>query len=131
MRALAFILLGLVIGAFATVSVINALRPATAFPKGVMALMGHHMGKAREAATATTCPADIAEHIEALAVLARDIKPAFLPIGDHEAAFVRYADDFRAAAEAARGATFADCKAATEALGTIGDGCKACHRDFK
>jgi hypothetical protein len=131
MRAIAFILLGLLIGAMATVSVLNALRPATAFPKGVMALLQHHLCAAREIAGGPQCSTGMAEHLEAIAVLARDIKPAFLPIGDQEASFVRYADDFRAAAEAARGARFADCKAATEALGTIGDGCKACHRDFK
>lgn len=131
MRALAFALLGLLIGAAATVSMMNALRASTAYPNGVMALLSRHMGQARELAAGQNCPARTAEHIEALAVLARDIEPAFLPIGEHEEQFVRYAQDLRTAAEAARSVDLANCAAVKEAVAKIGDGCKACHRDFK
>jgi hypothetical protein len=131
MKALAWILLGLLIGAFATVSALNALRPATAFPKGVMALLQHHLGSAREQVSAGRCDAQLAQHVEALAVLSRDIKPAFLPIGEQDELFAQYADQLRAAADTANATALSDCAIATEQLGQVGDGCKACHRDFK
>nr|WP_282452944.1 cytochrome c [Lysobacter sp. CAU 1642] len=128
---MAWILLGLMIGAFATLSVLNALRPATAFPKGVMALFGHHLGAARDQVTAGKCDADLARHVEALAILSRDVRPAFLPIGEQDELFGDYADKLQQAAESARQTALTDCAEAGEALGRIGDSCKACHRDFK
>lgn len=131
MKALAWILLGLLIGSVATVSTLNALRPATAYPRGVMALLQHHLGEARSQATAGRCDAQLAAHVEALAVLSRDIRPAFPPLGEADEHFVRYADQFRSAAETAHGSALADCAVAVEQIGKMGDGCKACHRDYK
>lgn len=131
MKAIAWILLGLLIGSFATLSVLNALRPATAFPKGVMALFQHHLGEAREQVTAGRCDAQLAAHVESLAVLARDIRPAFMPISEQDAQFGRYADQFLATASAAQTSQLADCPTAAEQISLIGDACKACHRDYK
>lgn len=130
MRALLFILLGLAIGSIATAMTLNALRAATAFPKGVMALLGHHMNGAREAATAPTCPGEVAHHLEAIRVISRDIKPAYLPIGDGDELFGRYADQLQQAAiePLAEGAS---CDQALQRVAAVGDACKACHRDFK
>ena len=52
MRALLWILLGLVIGAFAAISVANALQAGSAVHKGVMHLMKYHVGEARKVLTA-------------------------------------------------------------------------------
>lgn len=131
MKALAWILLGLLIGSFATVSVLNALRPATAFPKGVMALFQHHLGSAREQVTAGRCDADLGAHFEALDVLARDVRPAFAAMVEHDQVFARYADDLVAATARARALEEGDCKLAAEQLSLVGDGCKACHREYK
>ena len=131
MKALAWILLGLLIGSFATVSVLNALRPASAFPKGVMALFQHHLGAAREQVTAGRCDAALAGHFEALEVIARDVRPAFAEMVEHDEVFARYADQLAAATRDARAGNLADCKQAGERLAAIGDGCKACHREYK
>ncbi len=131
MKALAWILLGLLIGSFATLSALNALRPATAFPKGVMALFQHHLGKARDQVTSGRCDAQLAAHVEALALLARDIRPAFHPVSQDDAQFGRYADQFRDAAETAKASDLSICPTAAEQISLIGDGCKACHRDYK
>lgn len=131
MKALAWILLGLLIGSFATVSVLNALRPATAFPKGVMALFQHHLGAAREQVTAGRCDAELAAHFEALEVIARDVRPAFAEMVEHDEVFANYADQLSAATRDARAAEVSDCKLAGERLSAVGDGCKACHREYK
>lgn len=131
MKALAWILLGLLIGSFATVSVLNALRPASALPKGVMALFQYHIGAAREQVTAGRCDAALAGHIEALEVISRDVRPAFAEMVAHDEVFARYADQLSAASREARAGNLGDCKVAAERLSVIGDGCKACHRDYK
>lgn len=131
MKALLWILLGLVVGAFGMLSAINALRPATAFPKGVMALFQHHLGAARDQVSAGTCDAKLAAHVEALAVIARDVRPAFLPIGEGDEQFGRYADQLLGTAQQALTQDLSNCTVAAEQVGLIGDGCKACHREFK
>jgi hypothetical protein len=131
MKALAWILLGLLIGSFATVSVLNALRPATAFPRGVMALFQHHLGGARTQVTAGRCDAMLARHIEALDLLARDVRPAFAALVEHDEVFARYADGLSAATAHARSVDLADCRLAAEQVSLIADGCKACHREYK
>jgi len=132
MRYIGMILLGLLIGAFATVAVLNALGQATAFPRGVMAVSGHHMGGLRAAATATPCQLDdAARHLRALAVLADDIEPAFLPDGQQDATFSQYALQHRTLLAGLANAPPADCEALGLRLGDVGDSCKACHRDYK
>lgn len=132
MRVIGLIVLGVLIGALASIAALNALRPATAFPKGVMALLGHHHGGLRDASTATPCDsAAAARHLEALEVIARDIEPAFLSPEQPDEIFARYAEQLRGAVHAARSEPAADCRALGEQVGRIGDSCKACHRDYK
>jgi cytochrome c556 len=133
MKALGLLLLGLLIGAVASVSALNALRKATAFPRGVMAVQGHHMGKLREAVTADPCePASAQRHLQALQILTADIEPAFLPDGQQDEIFSRYAAQMGQRIDSVL-ATLpqADCATLRISLGDIGDGCKACHRDYK
>lgn len=131
MRALAWILLGLVIGSFATLSAMNALRARSAVPHGLMAMMGHHMGTARDDVTATQCSGQARQSMEVLALLARDVKPVFLADGAEDEQFARYADDLVAATRDAMAVPGADCAMLREPLSKIGDTCKACHRDYK
>jgi hypothetical protein len=131
MKALAWILLGLLTGSFATVSALNALRPATAFPRGVMALFQHHLGSARDQVTAGRCDATLASHFEALDVLARDVRPAFSALVEHDQVFARYADKLAVTTSHARALDLSDCRLAAEQVSLIGDGCKACHREYK
>ena len=133
MRVLGLLLLGLLIGAFATVAILNSLRAQTAFPHGVMAVSGYHMGQLRQAVAASPCRPDAARpHVEALAVLAADIEPAFLPDGMQDAIFSQYAQQHQQTLTNALSQwPPADCPALEATFGKIGDGCKACHRDHK
>jgi cytochrome c556 len=133
MKVIGLLLLGLVIGAVGGVMAMNALGKATAFPRGVMAVQGYHMGGLREAVTAEPCdPSRANHHLQALRILTGDIEPAFLPDGQQDEVFSRYARDMAARIDTARaGLPQADCAALKLALGDVGDGCKACHRDYK
>jgi hypothetical protein len=133
MRIIALLLLGFVIGAMATVITLNALRQGTAFLQGVMAVKGYHMARLRDAVVIEPCQPDrIAHHLRALRVLADDIEPAFLPDGMTDPIFSRYAMQMGERVDALLAALpAADCPALRGSLGDIGDGCKACHRDYK
>ena len=133
MRYIGLVLLGILIGALGTAAALNSLRASTAFPRGVMAVSGYHMGQLRDAVTAEPCRSDAAvAHMRALRVLAGDIEPAFLPDGMQDATFSRYAREHEKLLDAAlAGAAGAECGALKIELGNINDGCKACHRDYK
>ncbi|MCB1554125.1 MAG: hypothetical protein KDJ14_09995 [Xanthomonadales bacterium] len=130
MRALLWILLGLVIGAFAAISVANALQAGSAVHKGVMHLMKYHVGEARKVLTADSCKAAPTGHFEALAILSRDISPVYQPIGERDELFGQYAEKLVSVTASAPGAA-QDCATGKEQLGLINERCSACHRDFK
>jgi cytochrome c556 len=133
MRFVLLIPLGIAIGAFGTVAVLNALRTGTAFPRGVMAVSSYHMAGMREAVLASPCqPEQVTRHLRALQILADDIEPAFLPDGMQDATFSRYAAKMRQRLDTAIARMpDADCPALTIELGNVNDGCKACHRDYR
>jgi hypothetical protein len=133
MRYVMMILVGIALGAFGTVAVLNALRAGTAFPRGVMAVSGHHMAAMREAVVASPCqPQQMTKHLQALRVLADDIEPAFLPDGMADPTFSRYALDLQTRLDAALARVpAAECKDLSIELGNVNDACKACHRDYR
>lgn len=130
MRALGWILLGLLVGALAALSAANALQAAGALNRGVMNMMKYHLGEARKVLTAEQCSQPPTQHFEALAVLGRDVGPIYLPIGERDELFDQYTKDL-VEATAAAAAGNSDCAQASERLALIGDACQACHRDFK
>ena len=131
MRAIAWILLGLLIGIFAGTSAYKALRAHTALQRGLMQTTGFHLGQLREASKTKDCLTASAPHRQALALLAHDIKPAFGEFVGQDEVFVGYADKLITATEHARDNPGADCEALAAAIGPIKDACQACHRDYK
>jgi hypothetical protein len=131
MRSLILLLIGLVVGAALTLVGINALRKGTAYPNGVMAVMGAQMGALDKALKSNRCAAtDLVPHLQTMRHLGNDLEPAFLPTEDDDR-FIQHASTLRAALDAALAAPPADCAAAGVALERVANGCKACHRDFK
>jgi hypothetical protein len=131
MRSLILLLLGLVVGAALTLVGMNALRKGTAYPNGVMAVMGAQMAALDKALKQNRCAAtDLMPHLQTMRHLGNDIEPAFLPTQDDDR-FIQHASTLRAALDAALATPPADCAAAGVALDRIDNGCKACHRDFK
>lgn len=131
MRSVVALILGLVVGAMLTVIALNSLRKGTAYPNGVMAVMSAQMGQLDASVKAKACAApDLEANLGTLVALGNDLEPAFLPTPD-DAAFSRYASDYRAAVDAALAAAPANCDEAAKALNAISATCKACHQQFK
>jgi cytochrome c556 len=131
MRSVVTLVIGLLVGALLTVIALNNLRRGTAYPNGVMAVMAAQMGQLDRQVKAKACSAaDLEAPLGTLLALGNDLEPAFLPTAD-DAAFSRYAGDYRTAVERAAGASPARCEDATAALDAISAACKACHQQFK
>lgn len=131
MRSVVTLVIGLLMGALLTVIAVNSLRKGTAYPNGVMAVMSAQMGHMDTQVKAKACTAaDLEAHITTLVALGNDLEPAFLPTAD-DAAFSRYASDYRLAVEGAAAASLADCEQASKALNEISATCKSCHQQFK
>ena len=131
MRSLILVLIGFVLGAAVTLIGMNALRKGTAYPNGVMAVMGAQMKGLQSSLKQNRCSAaDLTPRLQTLRHLGNDIEPAFLPTEDDER-FGEHASNLRAALDAALAAPPADCAAAKVVVDKVGAGCQACHRDFK
>ncbi|MFN3842692.1 MAG: cytochrome C [Rehaibacterium terrae] len=130
MRIAIAILLGLAIGVIGTAMTLNALRQASAFPRGVMAVMQHHLGSLRQATRDGRCDAgDSQRRLQSLRMLAEDIAPAFPGIDDpvfrdYTASLIRQIDGSLAAVPD-------DCSALEAVVSDIGSRCSACHRDYR
>lgn len=130
MRYLVCLLGGALLGALIAVTAANILRQRHAWPRAVMTVMQHELGRARDLVHENPCTtpevATAAAHLE---LMASDIEPAVLPPGAHDRVFSQYAKDLRDAI-AGFGAA-ADCPARKDALTKVADACDACHRDYK
>ena len=62
MRSVVMLLIGLVVGALCSITLLRALSEGNEYPKGVMALMGKHFGALREVADAGQCEAATVAH---------------------------------------------------------------------
>jgi tetrahydromethanopterin S-methyltransferase subunit F len=131
MRTLLALLIGLAAGVLLTVIAMNTLRKANAYPFGVMAVLAAQMGHIDRQIEARACTAaDFEAPLATLVALGNDLEPAFLPTAD-DAAFSRYAADYRLAVESMLAAEPADCAAAERALDAVSASCQACHAQFK
>ncbi|MGQ0800472.1 MAG: hypothetical protein ACT4NL_10215 [Pseudomarimonas sp.] len=130
MRYVIVLLIGALIGSMLTMITLNSLRQARAVPDGVMAVMGYQMNLLRTDITAERCDA-AAPHFQTLLGVAGAIEPVFLPSGGDDVLFKRYAEQLRSRLDEALKVNTTDCRTLTEQVGRVGDGCKACHRDFK
>jgi cytochrome c556 len=132
MRYLFLFVLGLVIGAVATVMAMRALDARKDhFPDSVMHVFGAHMGMLGGNAKANRCAAtDTLPHLQALRTLANDIEPAFVDLRD-DTRFAAHASELRARLDRALANPPLNCEGVQAAMSDIGDGCKACHRDFR
>ena len=128
MRSLVMLL---IVGFALTLVGMNALRKGTAYPNGVMAVMGAQMKALDQSLKQNRCAAtDLTPRLQTLRHVANDLEPAFVPTAD-DARFSEHASTLRAALDRALQAPPADCAAAGVALERIGEGCKACHAEFK
>jgi hypothetical protein len=131
MKHAVLFLIAFVMGALCSLILMNYLRQATAYPNGVMAVMGAQMKSLDEALKANRCSAaDLIPRLQTLRFVGNDIEPAF-PGMDEPERFAAHASTLRAAVDAALAGPPASCQAADAALTRIGNACQACHRDYK
>lgn len=125
-------LVGLAVGAFATVVAMRAIDARTDhFPGSVMEVMAWHMGQLKKDTEQNRCAAtDTLPHLQALRTMANDIEPAFPDLHDDQR-FGKHASDLRASLDTALASPPLNCPGVGTTLGRIGDGCQACHREYR
>jgi hypothetical protein len=131
-RYLFLLLIGLTMGAVATVMVLRAINARKDhFPEALMEVQAWHMGQLKAALEQNRCTAtDVLPHLQALRTLGNDLEPAFPDLRDDER-FRTAAAGMRAAADKALNAPPLSCESLAGTMKSLGDGCKTCHRDFK
>ncbi|HQY49260.1 MAG TPA: hypothetical protein PL007_02715 [Thermomonas sp.] len=131
-RYLFLLLLGLAVGAIATVMVLRALEARKDhFPGALMEVQGWHMGQLKSAMEQNRCSAsDVVPHLQALRMTANDLEPAFPDLRDDER-FKTAAAAMRGAVDKAINAPPLSCESLAGTMKAVGDTCKGCHRDFK
>ena len=101
------------------------------FPDALMNVLAHQAGQLGEAAKANRCTInDTLPRLQTLRSLSSDLESAFPGLAT-DARFGDAASGLRATLDQALAAAPADCSQLATVNQAIGDGCKACHRDFK
>ena len=131
-RYLFLFLLGLVVGGVGAVMGLRALQARSdPFPDALMNVLAHQAGQLGEAAKANRCTInDTLPRLQTLRSLSSDLESAFPGLAT-DARFGDAASGLRASLDQALAAAPADCSQLATVNQAIGDGCKACHRDFK
>lgn len=131
MRAVAMLVLGIVIGALAAVTAVGAMKQDVPYSKAAMAMIRHHFTPLREMVEGGHCDAaSVQRHLHGLQALSTELDP-FLPTGGNDAAFKRHAADFASAVNEVVAAPPVSCEALGAANRKIGGACKACHDEFR
>ena len=131
-RYLFLLLLGLVLGAVATVMALRAIEARNDhFPDALMHVQQWHMGQLKADMESNRCAATAAlPHLEALRNSAVDLDAAFPKLADDQR-FQAASAAMRAAADKAVTNPPLTCEGLGATTKALGEACKACHQDFK
>lgn len=131
MRYLVCLIAGLVFGAIAASTAINAVAQRHAWQRGLMNVMQHDLIDSRSAAHDGQCQTASMQAASArVALLAGEIERAMLAPGTKDRVFSQYASDLRSVVAKWNPATAA-CTEQAAALTEIAHACDACHRDYR
>ena len=124
--------IGLVVGIVATVMGMRAWNARQdPFPHALMHVQQHHLAQLKKNLDANRCNAtDTLPHLAALRMTSDDIEEAFPDLRD-DARFTKAAGGLRATLDAARANPPLNCEAVGKVVEDLGNGCKACHQDFR
>ncbi len=126
---LLILLAGMLVGALIAFSAANALHQRSAWPRGVMNVLQHHLGELRSLQRRNDCtPARTALHFQRLAQTGADIGPAF---ADEKPDFHDQARRFVDASSRLGAEAPTSCQALDEALRQTGDACESCHLRYR
>lgn len=125
------LLLGLVIGAIATVMIVRALEARKDhYPDAVMHVMAAHVAALKRNVAGNRCAAtDTLPHLQTLRQLSNDLEPAFGELG-RETNFTRHASGLRASLDSTLASPPLNCQGVQAALAKIGESCQNCHNEF-
>jgi hypothetical protein len=128
-RYLFMALLGLVVGAVATVSIMRAIEARhDPYPGSVMYVMSAHMKALKQNVTQNRCTAtDTLPHLQTLRLLANDIEPAFKDMRE-DSRFAKYASDLRAVVDNSLASPPLNCAGVQKVTADIDRTCDACHQ---
>ena len=131
-RYLFLLILGLVLGAVATVMALRALEQRKDhFPDALMHVQQWHMGQLKTDMEQNRCNAtDILPHLQALRMTATDLDAAFPDLRDDQR-FTTASSAMRATMDKVIANPPLTCEGLGAAMKDIGETCKGCHPDFK
>lgn len=131
-RYLFVLLIGLVIGAVATVMLLNAWKARQdPFPDSLMNVMQWHVKQLQDNVQQNRCGAtDTIPHLQSLRAMANNVEPAFPGDADDDR-FKQHGSGFRATLDESIANPPLNCAGVGEVAKKIGDGCKTCHQDFR
>ncbi len=129
MRSLILLVLGLIVGAVAATSAVNALRQRDAYPRGLMNVMQHHYATLRSDVRGNRCD-DSLRHVAALKALSADIDGAMFPESTPEPPFLEYEHRLGDALDQASVAS-GTCAALAPAVEKMSAACDACHHQYR
>lgn len=131
-RYLFLLLLGLVVGAIATVMAMRALdQRRDPFPNALMHVQQWHLGQLKADMAVNRCNAtDVLPHLQALRMTSTDIEAAFPELRDDQR-FVAASTGMRATMDKVIANPPLTCEGVGAAMKSIGEACKACHQDFR
>lgn len=124
-RALALLLVGLLLGAMLTVTLLRSSSQGARYPQGLMAVLQYDYEQLRRQARQPTCDLAGAERARArIVLLAADIPSALRNQGS---AVRSMTDDLLAASST----PLAACDVLSQAVRRIDDACRACHTQLR
>ena len=131
-RYLFLLILGLALGAMATVMVLRAMEERKDhFPDALMQVQAWHMGQLTADMKQNRCNAtDILPHLQALRMTSNDIDAAFADLREDKR-FSAASSDMRATMDKIIASPPLTCEGLGAAMKDIGQSCKGCHQDFK
>lgn len=131
-RYLFLLLLGLVLGAIATVMVLRALdQRRDPFPEALMYVQQWHMDQLKADMEQNRCNAtDVLPHLQALRMTSNDLDAAFPGLKEDQR-FGVASSAMRATMDKVVANPPLTCEGVGAAMKSIGEGCKGCHQDFR
>lgn len=131
-RYLFLVLLGLALGAIATVMLLRALEQRKdPFPDALMQVQGWHVAQLQADMKQNRCNAtDVLPHLQALRMTATDIDAAFPELRD-DPRFAVASTAMRATMDKVVASPPLTCEGLGATIKSIGDTCKGCHQDFQ
>ena len=132
MRALAFIVVGLMLGALISVTALNFLNRGPQTHKALMLMMKYQVDSAR-AVIDPRCQngSNIQRQLTALRSLSADLDPIFFARGFDKELFGKQSQQMRDRVEKALSTDWTSCPQQVEAMNQVRQGCKSCHDEFE